>query len=95
LFAGGDLFPDRLRTSLYGLCGYLQIGQQFHVLASVIEGGLLADDGLHAAHAGGELRIFDIQFNIRGRLPAVTVWAQIIGTRDFHPTHRSQDRLGA
>jgi hypothetical protein len=59
----------------------------------VIEGGLLAHDGLHAANSRGELRVFDIQFDIGGELSVVAAWAQIIGTRYGHLAHGGQNRL--
>ena len=70
LLARGDIFSDGLRRALHGFGGHLQIGEQFHLLASVIERGLLAHDGLHAAHPGRGLRVFDIQFDIGGELAA-------------------------
>ena len=95
LLACGDILADRFRRSLHGFGGHLQIGEQFHLLASVIEGGLLADDRLHAAHSRRELRVFDVQFDIGGELAGMAVRAQVVGTRDFHLAHCGQHRLGA
>jgi hypothetical protein len=61
----------------------------------VVEGGLLADNGLHAAHAGRELRVFDIQFDIGGELSTMAVRAQIIWTRDGDFAHDAQHWFGA
>jgi hypothetical protein len=52
LLRGGDIFPDDLRRALHSLGGELQIGQEFQLLAPVIERGRRADDCLHAAHPG-------------------------------------------
>ena len=95
LLAGGDVFPDGLRRALHGLGGHLQVGQEFQLLASVIEGGLLTDDCLHAAHSWRELGVFDIQFDIGGELSAMAVRAQVVGTRDGDLAHGRQHRLGA
>src|SRR5213080_3920954 len=34
----------------------------------------------HAAHPGREFRVFDVQFDIGGKLPGATVRAPIVGT---------------
>ncbi len=60
LLAGGDVLSNRLRGEIHIL------GR--HLLASVIERGLLAHQSLHAAHPWGELRVYDIQFDIGGEL---------------------------
>ena len=52
LLACGDILSDGFRRPLHGFGGHLQIGEQFHLLASVIEGRLLAHHRLHAAHPG-------------------------------------------
>jgi hypothetical protein len=73
--ARGDILPNRLRRSLHGFGGHIQIGELFHLLASVVEGRLLADHCLHPAHSRRGLRVFDIQFDIGGKLALVTVRA--------------------
>jgi len=40
LFALGDIFPNRLRRLLQGFGSHFQIGEQFHLLAPMIEGSL-------------------------------------------------------
>ena len=65
------------------------------MLASVIEGRLLAHQRLHAAHPRRELRVLDVQFDIGGKLARLAVWAQVVGTQHFHPAHDGQNRLGA
>ena len=61
----------------------------------MVEGPLLTDVRLHAAHPRRELRVFDIQFDVGGKLTSMAVRAQIVGTRYFHLAHRGQDWFGA
>jgi hypothetical protein len=61
----------------------------------MMERGLLAYGGLHTAHSRREIRVYDVQFDVSGELPGVTVRAQIIRPRDFHRTDRRQHGLGA
>ena len=63
--------------------------------ALVIEGGILSNDRLHAPHSWRELRVLDVQFDIRGELPGVTMWAQVVRPRDFHFTDYRQHGLSA
>jgi hypothetical protein len=78
-----DILSDRFRRALHGFGGHLQISQEFHLLTAMIERSFLAHDSLHAAYARRELRVFDVQFDIGGKLSGVTVWAQVVGTTDF------------
>jgi len=94
LLSGGDIFAYGLRRSLHGFGGHLQIGEQFHLLAPLVEGRLLAHHRLHAAHSGGELPIFDVQFDVGGKLAGMAVRTQVVGTRYLHLTHHGLDRLG-
>jgi hypothetical protein len=64
-----------VRRTLYGFGGHFQAGQNFHLFAAVIEGCLLAHHRLHAAYAGREFRILDVQFDIRGNLADAAVYA--------------------
>ena len=64
LLSEGDVCPNRLRRALHGLGGHLQIGEQFHLLAAMVKGGVLSHNGLHAAHSRRGLRIFDVQFDV-------------------------------
>ena len=92
--ARGDVCSDRLRRSLHGFGGHLQIGQQFHVLSALVERGLLTEHRLHATHSGGGLGVFDVQFDIGGELTRMAVCAQIIGAGHAHCSHRGEHRLG-
>ena len=78
----GDILSDRFCRALHGFGGYLQISEEFHLLTAMIERSFLAHHSLHAAHPRGEFRVFNVQFDIGGKLSGVTVWAQIVGTRD-------------
>ena len=79
-----------LRRALHRFGGHLQAGQDFHLLPPVIEGGLLAHQRLHAAHAGREFRVLDVQFDIGGKLAGVAGRAPVVGTGDFHRAHGGQ-----
>jgi len=76
--ACGDVFAYGFRYPLYGFGGHVQIGEEFHLLASVVKGHLLSHHCLHAAHPGREFGIFDVQFDIGGKLPGMAVLAQVI-----------------
>jgi hypothetical protein len=75
LLAGGDVFADGLRRTLYRFRGDIQIGQKLELLSSVIERGFLADHGFHAAHSRRTLRVLDIQFDVGGKLTVVAMRA--------------------
>ena len=66
------IFSDRFRRALHGFGGDLQASQEFHRLASVVEGSFLAHRRQHAAHARRQLRPVDVQFDVRGKLSGVT-----------------------
>ena len=90
-----DIRAHALRRTLHGFRGHLQPGQNFHLFAALIEGRLLAHHRLHAAHAGREFRVFDVQFSVDGELPGVTGGAPIVGSGDFRRAHGGQHGLGA
>jgi hypothetical protein len=75
LLAQGDIASDGLGDTLHGFGGHLQTGQELHLLATVIERGLLAHQSMHAAHPGRKLCIFDVQFDIHRKLTDVTLGA--------------------
>ena len=95
LLACGDVGANRLRRALHRFGGHLQTGQNLHLLATVIEGSLLAHHRLHAAHPGREVRFLDVQFDVGRELAVMTVRAQIPGTLHSHPTHYGEHRPGA
>ena len=92
LLALSDIGSEGFRRTLHRFGGHLQAGQNFHLFAAVIEGGLLAHQRLHAAHPGREFRVLDVQFDIGGKLAGVTVRAPIVGTGDFHRVPRRSAR---
>ncbi|MBZ5729437.1 MAG: hypothetical protein LAP87_31235 [Acidobacteriia bacterium] len=55
LLVRNDILSYRLRGTLHGFGGYLQIGEEFELLPAMIERGLPAHDGLHAAHSRREI----------------------------------------
>jgi hypothetical protein len=75
LFALSDVGSDGLRRSLYGFGGHFQAGQNFHRLATEIEVCLLTHHRLHAAYAGRDFRVLNIQFDIRRNLADAAVCA--------------------
>ena len=79
LLAFRNIGPDGFSHAFHGFGGDLQAGQQFHLLATVIEGCLLAHQSLHSSHTGREFRIDQIEFLISGKLPLMTVPTQIPG----------------
>src|SRR5438094_3614588 len=87
LLALGDIGSDGLCRTLHGFGGHLQAGQKLHLLAAVIERGLLAHQTLHAAHPGRKLCIFDVQFDIHRKLAEMTLGAQVVGAGNAHRTY--------
>ncbi|MBC8165257.1 MAG: hypothetical protein H7Y20_05210, partial [Bryobacteraceae bacterium] len=77
------------------LCGYLQTGQQLHLLTAMIEWCLLAHQRLHAPHAGRETGIGYIEFGVGRELAFMAVRAQVVGARNRSWTERSENRPGA
>jgi hypothetical protein len=49
---------------------------------------------MHATHAGRKLRVLDIQFDIYGKLPLVTLRAQLVRAGEAHRTDDRQKRFG-
>src|SRR5260370_188648 len=94
LLACGDMLPDNLRCPFHAFGGYLQIGEQFHLLASMVKRRRLAHERLHAPHSRREFRILNVQFDVGGELAVMTVGAQVVGTRHFRVAYGSQGRLG-
>jgi hypothetical protein len=84
LFSSGDISPNVFGGSLHRLGGEIESSQQVHLLASVVERGLLADQGQHAAHGGRKIGVSDIQVEVGGELSVMTVLAQIVGTGQLH-----------
>jgi len=94
LLATRNVGANGFGHAFHGFGSDLQAGQQFHLLAAVIEGGLLAHQSLHAPHTRRKLRVDNIEFLIGGKLPAMTVRTQIPGPRYFDRAHRGQHRFG-
>jgi len=72
LFPRRDIAADGLSRALHRFGGHFQARQNLHLLATMIEGCLLAHQRLHAAHAWGGLGIHDIQFHIGRKLALIT-----------------------
>jgi len=95
LFAYGDILSNGLRGALHILGRHLQIGEQFDLLAPVIERDLLTYQSQHAAHPWGELRVDDVQFDIGRELAVMAVRAQVVRPPYFRRAYGREDRLGA
>jgi hypothetical protein len=94
VLALSDIGADGLRRALHRFGGHLQARQNFHLFAPVIEGGILPYHRLHAAHAGREGCVLDIQILIGGKLARVTPRAPIVGTRHVHQAQGGENGLG-
>ena len=75
LLALSDIGSDGFCGTLYRFGGHFQASQNLHLFAAVIERRLLAHQRLHAAYAGREFRILDIQFDIHRKLADAAVSA--------------------
>ena len=95
LLALGDVSSEGLRGALHCLRGHVQAGQEFHLLAAVIEGRVGTHSRQHASHAGRQRRALHVPFGIRGKLPFVTVGTQIIRALQFHLSDRGENPLAA
>ena len=89
-----NVCADGFCHALDGFGGDLQARQQLHLLAALIERRILAHQSLHAPHARRELRVNDVEFLIRRKLPLVAMRAQIIGTLHRGLAERGKDLLG-
>jgi hypothetical protein len=61
-----------------------------HLLAAMIERGVLSHERLHAPHPGRELGVLDIELLVGGELALAAMWTQIPGPRNFHRTQSGQ-----
>jgi hypothetical protein len=95
LLTPGDILSDGFRVALDTLGGHLQIGQQFHLLSSMIESCVLSNQCLHATDCRREFRVSDIEFYVDRKLSLVTLWAQIVRAQYVHPAHGRQYRLAS
>jgi len=92
LLVAGDVRSHRFRHSLHCLGGDLQIGQQFHLLTTVIEAGALtAHQRQHAAHSRRKLGIFDVSGDIGGEVSLTAVRAPVAGTEHAGRTQHGED----
>jgi hypothetical protein len=90
--ATGDVCSHRFRHPFHGLGGDLQVGQQFHLLASVIErGALAADQCQHAADPRRQLGVFDVEGGVGGEPPLSAVEAPVISAEHFGGTQHGED----
>jgi hypothetical protein len=76
LFTLIDVFFNCFRDALNRFGSHFQTGQYFHLLAAVIEGGVPSHQSVHAAHAGRELGVLNVQFHFGRKLALMTVRAQ-------------------
>src|ERR1700683_4553449 len=93
-FACGYVFANGFRGPLYRFGGYLQAGEQFHLLATLLKRRSLADHGQHTTHSWRQLQVLNIQFNIGRELADMTVRTQVVGTRYDCAANRRENLLG-
>ena len=86
LLFSGDIGPDIFGGSLHRLGGEVESSQQVHLLASIVERRLLADQRQHAPHGGGKIGAGDIQVDVGRKLSPITVIAKIVGAGDQYRT---------
>lgn len=68
--------------------------KQLHLFAALIEGSCLADQRVHTPRTGRELRMFEVQFGVGGKLSGLAVRTKIVRACDFGPAHSGEDRSG-
>lgn len=94
LLPGLNVFPDRFGGPLDGFGGDFQVCQKLHLLAAPGKGRLAPNGCEHTPHAGGEIRLLDVELYVGGKHPAVAFGAQIIGAVDPSPAHGCEYRPG-
>jgi len=72
------------------LGGDLQIGEQFHLLAAMIEGRFATNQRQHAAHTWRQVRLLNVQSGIGRALSVMTVRTQIPGAPELDLAHGGQ-----
>ena len=87
----GDIFSDSFGYTFHRFGGHLQTGQEFDLLAAMLERPFLPHHGVHAAYAGREVRIHNVQFGVDGKPAFVAVRAQIPGAGQFRLSQGGQD----
>jgi hypothetical protein len=86
---------DSFGGALHGFGGHQQTCQQLHLLAALLEGSFMTDGSQHPSHARRELRVLYVQFDVDGKLAAMTLVTQVIRTQDCGRAHRGQHRFRA
>jgi hypothetical protein len=71
------------------------VGQNLHLLATVVERSRRPHHRQHPAHAGRNLLVCDIQFHVDRELPLMTSAAQVIGTGNLRRADHGKHGLGA
>jgi hypothetical protein len=95
LLTNFDVLSDGFGGALHGFGGYRQTCQQLLLLAALLERSLMTDSSHHLSYARRELRDLYVQFDVDGKLAAMTLVTQVIRTQDCGRAHRGQHRFRA
>jgi hypothetical protein len=90
LFALRYIGPDGLRSALHGFGRHFEAGQQLDLPASMVEWRFGPDQRKHAAHAGRQSQILNVQSHIGRALSVMTVRTQIPRAQQLDIAHGSQ-----
>ena len=94
LLPGLNVRSDRFGDPLDRLGSDLQIRQQVELFPTLSKRRLASNGCQHAPHAGGEIRLLDVELDVGGKLSAVAFGAQIVRAVDTCPAHSREDRSG-
>jgi hypothetical protein len=75
LFTLSDVFFNCFGDALNRFGCHFQTSQYFYLFTAVIEGGVQAHQSVHAAHAGRELGVLNVQFHVGRKLTLMAVRA--------------------
>jgi len=95
LLTNFDIFSDGFGRTFHGFGGKRQPRQQLQLLAVLLEGNFVADRRQHAAHAGGELRVLDVEFDIDRKLATMAVLTQVVRAQTLGLSHPREHGFGA
>ena len=73
LLAPDQVLADAFGSALHSLGGDLKPGQQCDLPTTVIEGSFRSHHRQHSPHAGRQIFVFNVQFDVEGDLALATV----------------------
>ena len=95
LLALRDVRANGFGHALDRFGGYRQTGQQPQLIATLLKGSLLTDECLHAAHAGRERGVNNVELGVGGKLALLTMRTQIIGACGYDLAEYGENGLRA